>query len=100
MRNPGNGGINSVRLKFEMHLRPPDGSEGPKTPILIPYTKLSLFDFDEGAKEGSGREVSRPPWRPPVLATDSCHSPPRSASKLRGITTMRTQYLSVTQRQS
>ena len=50
-----------------MHLRPLDGSEGPKTPILIPYTKLSLFDFDQ-ADDGLGREVSRPPWLPPVLA--------------------------------
>ena len=66
MRNPGADSINNVTLKFEMHLRPLDGSEGPKTPILIPYTKFSLFDFDEAWK-GYGREVSRPPWRPPCL---------------------------------
>ena len=69
MRNPGADSINNVTLKFEMHLRPLDGSEGPKEPILIPYTKLSLFDLDE-ANGAKGREVSRPPWRPPVLAAD------------------------------
>ena len=64
MRNREGNNITSVTLKFEMHLRPLDGSEGPKEPILIPYTKLSLFDLDE-ANGAKGREVSRPPWRPP-----------------------------------
>ena len=32
-------------------------------PILIPYTKFSLFDLDE-ANGGKGREVSRPPCPP------------------------------------
>ena len=55
VRNPGADSINSVTLKFEMHLRPLDGREGDHEPILIPYTKFSLFDLDE-ADGGSGRE--------------------------------------------
>ena len=64
MLNVKTGSIDHVTLKFEMHLRPFSGEEGPKTPILMPYVKFSLFDFDE-ADNTNGREVSRAPWRCP-----------------------------------
>ena len=50
MLNVKTGSIDHVTLKFELHLRPPGGEEGPKTPILMPYVKFSLFDFDEAVR--------------------------------------------------
>mmetsp|Transcript_80988 Transcript_80988/g.196495 ORF Transcript_80988/g.196495 Transcript_80988/m.196495 type:complete len:261 (-) Transcript_80988:303-1085(-) len=49
------GGVTTITLEYELHLRPLDGGEGPKTPILIPYIKFSLFDFDHGG-DGNGQE--------------------------------------------
>ena len=60
------GGVTTITLKYELHLRPLDGGEGPKTPMLIPYIKFSLFDFDHGG-DGTGQEVSRAPWPCPWL---------------------------------
>ena len=65
----GDDSIDTVTLKFELHVRP-DGTApesnsgviayGPNTPILIPYVKFSLFDFDH-VPSGDGGEVSRAP---------------------------------------
>ena len=48
--------INKVALKFELRTRIT------QQPVLMPYLKFSLFDFDH-TTTGDGGEVSRAPWR-------------------------------------
>ena len=62
---PNNGEINTITLRFELHVRPYVG-EASQTPINVPYIKFSMFDFDEG-DDAKGREVSRAPWPCPWL---------------------------------
>ena len=63
---PNNGEINTITLRFELHVRPYVG-EASQTPINVPYIKFSMFDFDElppppASDDPKGREVSRAPW--------------------------------------
>ena len=51
---PNNGEINTITLRFELHVRPYVG-EASQTPINVPYIKFSMFDFDEG-DDAKGRE--------------------------------------------